>query len=144
MDSVSESKKTVERETLSPERDHLERALSERFNFFLVWVGLITAAAFTANEVRTREIILIFGAMVSALLMLTLNRTAAKLNDMVDLLRSECPEHAVNFSKDPSRRWWVVPSFKGIVFMLVGFVVPLICVLGLLCGAVAIGCGWLK
>lgn len=139
----SDPPSAIDLDTLVPEREHLERALAERFNFFLVWVGLITAAAFMASKASTRALILFFGCIVSILLMLALNRTAGKAADLVDLMREKIPDHAVCFSKDPSHRWWIIPSFKSSVFILVGLVVPLISAVGLLCCAIGVCLGWL-
>lgn len=105
---------TANDEDARAERGHLERSLAERFNFFLVWVGLVTNAAFEVpkNERAIRVVLLILGLVVSTLLWSTLRRTYAKLLFTLAIMRGACTDHAGRFNHDsppipwrPSKEW---------------------------------------
>ena len=131
---------TVDENTLGAEREHLERSLSERFNFFLVWVGLITAAAFAVDSTDKgiRVAVLVFGAIISFALLLVLFRTKTKLDWILHLLRSRFPDHAAN-KGHPRFEWW---GPKAGVINLIGKIIPVICLLGLLAGVLTTCRGW--
>ena len=138
---VQEFDVRVDKSTLKDEREHLERSLSERFSFFLVWVGLITAAAFAVDSSRvgTRVSVLIFGSIVAAPLFLVLYMTKLRLDWVLTLLKEAFQSHAAR-QKPPELESW---SPKAGIINLIGLIIPLICVLGLLAGARAISLGWL-
>jgi len=147
---------SVDPDQTREERNHLERSLAERFNFYLVWVGLVTNAAFevASQERAIRVAVLTTGLLISFLIWWTLWITAAKLRLTLAIMRGANPEHAGRINDDcpflawrPSRRWQegslgslpennqgetvvAKPSFgrlaRGVTFFMAGWI-PLAC-----------------
>ena len=130
----------VDTSTLPEERKHLERSLSERFNFFLIWIGLAVTGAINSGCTRTKLAVLLFGALVAALLCLVLIRTKMKLDWTLALLRASNMAHASN-TESPELRSW--PEGAGVI-KIIGCVTPLVCLLGLIFGFLAVWNGWLR
>ena len=151
-------KKEVDVDTLGPERDHMERTFSERFNFFLLWVALISAAAFVldSSHCALARATLFFGGLISLLMLRVIWRTKTKLWYVLSMLRAAYPNHAAKLDGEVPGEWlptWIskheawakqhnklVSTLEWIhrrltITELLGVTVPMLCCLALFAGA---------
>jgi len=117
----------VSYEDLRHERDHLENLVCQRFNFFLLFLSLIILGAVTTSKQLHFQVVLWFGAIISILLALTINRAGRKLDIILDRL----------FAGTANAIGWVNGQAGGhSVRHLVSAIIPALCCLALLAAAI--------
>ena len=115
--------------TMSDERAFIENLLCSRFNFMLVFFGLIVAGGLATNNPLLFKCIFVIGFLVTFLLSLTICRAQKKLDIAINsFLFDENSQHPAKTLNDKcSGR-----SVRG----LIGYIIPMICSTILLMGAV--------
>lgn len=127
-------------EPLLREREHLERALSERFNFLLVFVSIVAGGAFASSGRYRSAAMLFFGSVVGVLLAAVLARTTFKLRRILDKLDNR-PGQAVSATR--SRKLHHPWYAKLPVLCTLGYVLPILFFLAMSIAGVAVLQGWL-
>ena len=144
--NCSQIKVNVDVGTLPREREHLERALAERLNICLIWVGLITTAAFAGTSPSLMKgLILLFGALVCFPMAVVLQRTEQKLRWTLAILRAANPQDAAAVNKTVPGSLLAseyVPRFLRVNSWM-GCVMPWLCFCGLLAAGIIGVCGLL-
>lgn len=120
---------------MSQERAFLENLVGTRFNFLLVLFSVIVAAAAASSGVAWQASILGGGAVLCALVALTVYRAHVKLDQTLKLLHAT-PEHPVAVIGARVDALGRRGLFR--VTQLVGCVIPLVCTLSLLAGCVLV------
>ena len=113
--------------TFEEERAFLENLVCQRFNFLLVFFGLVVAGAVTAQNRTLALIVLWLGATV----MLALAITVAAAHYKFKLVL----KHIYEDKKNPITIISAEVNFWHINW-LIGYVVPIFCAVALLAGAV--------
>ncbi|WP_374381561.1 hypothetical protein [Dongia sp.] len=116
--------------TMSDEREFMENLLNERFNFYLVVYGAVVVSAGTVESWFAKMIILIVGAILLALLLLTIGRAQVKLDYIIGELCAtktavrlgHC--HPVAVIDERARHSKTFPRGRR---RLVGFYIPAFC-----------------
>ena len=120
-DNASTDSPSTPRWDISQERAFLENLLGQRFNFFLVFFGLVIAGSIQVRALpQIQALILAFGTIVSFLMMLTLFRAQAKLDLIFGLL-----------IKDPHHPFTVITQMAGSGGSMrrhIGKTIPIVCV----------------
>ena len=114
--------------TLEDERAFIENLVCQRFNFLLVFFGLVVAGAVTAQNRTLAIVVLWLGAAVLGALAITVAGAHWKLEQTLALIRdadSQNPITVISAKAGHCRVNW-----------LIGYVVPAFCALALLVGAV--------
>ncbi len=112
----------------SQERMFIETVLNQRFNFLLVFVGLIVTGAINAKSDKPLQAaVLALGAFVCLLLSITICRAHQKLDIIMRTLYSDSshPAGMVNQAVGGRSVRWII-----------GWGIPLLCTLALTTGAV--------
>jgi hypothetical protein len=147
MNNQNQSPTNEETWTYSNEREFIENLLCTRFNFFLVFYSLIIAGLATASNSTIIPIILILGTIISISLALVIYRSHIKL----DIILNDCLKFRDNKSTHPAaiieqlckvRKSWIKRLFS--VRWIIGWFVPLICCISLLCGTILYFLGCLR
>lgn len=107
----------------------MEEIVMKRFNFFLVFFGIIVAGAFNAHQQAHLQIILWIGTGLTTLLALTIWRADVRL---AYCMRQVYRNH--NHVATQAKRG--VPWYSFSVRWIIGWFVPLICVILMLTGAI--------
>jgi hypothetical protein len=121
---------------MSQERAFLETLLGQRFNFFLVFFGLVVAGALNAKTQFYFQAILYLGTFICWCLACTLARSQQKLDLIIKEL-SRDSTHPVRIIDD--RCGWI-PSMRR----MIGYVIPPVCCAALTCVALGACHGSLK
>lgn len=102
---------------MSQERVLMEQLVGQRLNFFLVFFAVIIAGAVNAREQFQLQLVLTIGLMVSMVLLAAINRTSARLDVALSILRQD-PTHPYTIIGDQvggfSVRfllWRLLPAF---------------------------------
>jgi hypothetical protein len=120
---------------MSQERAFIETLCGQRFNFLLVFFGLVVAGGVNAKSDCFRFALLSSGAVICFLLSLALYRAQYKLNLILLELKKDPTHPAIiidKLAKGPSMR------------RLIGYCIPTLCWVSLCAAAIAIKIGWLK
>lgn len=133
----------VDEDTLRPEREHLERSLAERFNFFLVFFALTIGTAFASNDTMRSAVILALGTVIGALLTIVLIRTNRKLLCVLNTLRDAKPTDASNLTGDRNPAHLPLFFRRFTVTTIVGLVIPVVCCVALAACTIAVGLKYL-
>lgn len=117
----------------SQERMFIENILNQRFNFLLVFVGLVVSGAINARDNKLLQLaVLLFGTVVSFLLSWAIFRAHQKLDVILKTLYSDTTHPAAMVNKAVcgcSARWiigWGIP-FLCSAFLLIGAIVLIVC-----------------
>jgi hypothetical protein len=119
---------------MSQERQSMETLLCERFNFFLVFYGLVIAGAAATQSLKTMTLLLWLGGIVSLLLVPPIMRAQQKLDIILDRYLYKAKGHPtciVNDAANAEAKGWLPKSMRR----LIGYYVPVVMALTLLCGA---------
>jgi hypothetical protein len=79
---------------LSQERQFMENLVSNRFNFFIVFFGVILVYAFSTADMDSRCVILCVGSTFSLFIAVTVHRAQVKLTYILRILH-RCRRHPV-------------------------------------------------
>jgi hypothetical protein len=125
---MPENNAKIESWDLSQERQFGENLANQRFNFFIVFYGLIVAATVTSNIRSIQILITTFGLLMSIMLAITVRRSFETVNILISQLR-EFPNHPVRFIADkkqwqPNKEWMRSNQ-------ILGTWLPLVCILSL-------------
>jgi hypothetical protein len=113
----------------SQERAFVESVLNQRFNFLLVFVSLIVTGAVNARDTaKLQACVLTFGAVISLCMLPTIYRSHQKLDILMRILKKD-KTHPVGFTEEK------VDGFS--VRWIIGWFIPLLCVIALAAAAVA-------
>jgi hypothetical protein len=110
---------------VNQERVFLENLMQTRFNFFLVVFGLwIIGVANTVNK-PAKLVFLFFGIVICTLLWLAIRRICQKVMAALRIIKAD-PDHAVN---QVAREAGEDPFIRFRSNHLIGYVIPLLCIL---------------
>lgn len=134
MVEMQKSKLELDKWSMSDERAFMENLLCSRFNFFLVFFGLIIAGAVSTSDARFFKIILSLGSVISIPFALTIARAQRKLDIALEKhlfsenYKSYWGKHPAKVLDDECdgrsmRRW-------------IGYWIPFSCCLALVLGAI--------
>ncbi len=114
--------------TLEDERAFIENLVCQRFNFLLVFFGLIVAGAVSAQNRTLALVVLWLGVAVMWALAVTVAAAHWKLQRILAIICTDDPQHpiAIISAQAGHRR----------INWLIGYVVPAFCAVALLLGAV--------
>lgn len=116
--------------TMSQEREFIENLLCQRFNFFMVFFGLIVAGAFATRSEPLFCSILWVGAFVSLLLATTLFRAQMKLDFILEGFFKNHPDHPATIVHEACK-----DELLGSARRVIGYGIPLLCTVLLFLGA---------
>lgn len=77
---------------MSQERVLMEQLVGQRFNYFMIFVGIVVAGSVNARSQLHMQLLLTLGAFVSIVLAKALNRTSTRLDAVLEILRED-PTH---------------------------------------------------
>jgi hypothetical protein len=109
------------------EREFIENLLCQRFNFFLVFFGLVVAGAIACKEQLYLQILLWFGASIAFLISLTIAGLQWKLGVILD---------KIYLDRDSPIGFFYHNVCKLHISCIIGYLIPGICTLSLLFGAI--------
>jgi len=109
----------------------MEDLLNKRFNWFMVFYSIVVVGALQAKQPFVLQAMLIVGAGICGLLTLTLIRAQRKLNIILKHL-GKLPSHPVSITNR------AMGTFERRLTMrrIIGYVIPPICTLTLIAGAI--------
>lgn len=113
------------------ERVHVETVLMQRFNFLIVFFGVVIVGAANVHDHIMRGILLGVSTLICFMIAQTLWRSQDKLDAVFDSMVAKFPTHPIKTSNDAANK---IGSSKR---YLVGRCVPWTCVVVLFAGAVA-------
>lgn len=116
--------------TMSQEREFIENLLCQRFNFFVVFFGLIVAGALATRSEILFCAILWIGAFVSLLLATTLFRAQIKLDFILEGFFKNSRGHPATIVHEGCKDEWL-----GSVRKVIGYGIPSLCTVLLFVGA---------
>jgi hypothetical protein len=138
--------KDCELEKMVDERQFMENLLCTRFNFFLMFFGLVVAGAVATNDTYLFRLILVIGFVISVPLAMTIGRAQFKLGIILNnsflynknatvksaVLLVECEAMNRRDNLNIIQKFWVGNSRQK----LIGYIIPVSVCLLLLTGAI--------
>ena len=128
--------------TLSQEREFIENLYVARFNFFIVVFSLFVTAGFANTFTTYKAAVFVAGAVILAILWLTLYRAYLKLDRILRLLFRDKPEHVTAKIERLMNLEGFEPRYR--VSRLMGVYLPLLCIVLMVVAAIAVGTGTLR
>lgn len=117
------------------EREFLENLLCQRFNFLLVFFGLVVAGALTCQQKQYLLIVLWLGWLITSALSFTIAAVQWTLSGILSVIFKD-PDHPISFGHRLNLQYnvrWII-----------GYLIPAICSLALLIMAIQATRGILK
>jgi hypothetical protein len=109
------------------EREFIENLLCQRFNFLLVFFGLVVAGALACKEQLYLQILLWLGAFITFLISMTI----AGLQWKLDIILGK-----IYLDRDSPIAFFYHNVCKLRASYIIGYLIPSICTLSLLLGAI--------
>lgn len=116
--------------TMSQEREFIENLLCQRFNFFIVFFGLVVAGTVASRSERLSCVILWSGAFICLFLATTLFRAQHKLDFILNGFFENDKSHPATIVHVGCKDAWI-----GSVRHVIGYGIPSLCTLLLFVGA---------
>jgi len=91
---------------IAQESAFMETLMNQRFNFFLIFVGLILNAAVNSQDDRYFKGILLIGSIIAAMLAVPILRSHRKMDTIFKYLQREDPVHPLSYVDAQHRSWW--------------------------------------
>ncbi len=95
MSESNNANSTASEWSIADERAHMEQIVNQRFNFLLVFVGLVVGAAAQITSHRGRFLILGFGSFVSLMMLFPLGRAQHRFDIAMKIWERKSPANIV-------------------------------------------------
>lgn len=131
--------KAIKHEDLVKEREFSENLYVGRFNYFLLVFSLFVTAGFANTITPHKSVIFFVGAILLLLVWLPLYRGYKKHDRIMSLIYQHMDSHPVHLLERIMRLEGHVPRYR--VSMLMGILIPWVCIGALLVFALAFAHG---
>jgi hypothetical protein len=125
--------------SMSEERELMENLLCQRFNFFLVLFALFILSATTCRDDTTSGVILAMGFLLCLMVWMTVYRAHVELHWIMQERIYKTEKHPAKIVNDEIKRRGLLSLFS--VSRWIGVVIPAVCCVILIGGALGLFCG---
>lgn len=114
------------RDEYSREREHIEKVIGDRFNFLIVFVGVVFAGLVASDSWPKRLVLGVIGLVVSFAMLIAIERAQTKFNLLFARIKAEFNCHPASEIDDAagssgSARWILgsgLPCFFAMCFLV--------------------------